>query len=98
MATTLKTKIGHLPCLCCGERIPVKQAENGTLNLSCTECDFTGYAKVGTHAHRTMLGKISRLPESAAPAPAPKPAAKPAPAPAPTMATAPVSKRNTIFG
>jgi hypothetical protein len=99
MATTLKTKIGHLPCLCCGERVPVKQADNGTINLSCSDCDFTGYVKAGTHAHRVILGKISRLPETAQPSPAQKPADKPAaPAPAATMAAAPVSKRNTIFG
>ena len=100
MATTPKTKIGHMACQSCGERIPVKQAANGTLNLSCPECDFTGYAKTGTDAHRKAMARITMIAAPAAPAtqPAPKPAAKAAPAPAPTVAAAPVSKRNTVFG
>ena len=98
MATTTKPRIGHTACPSCGEKMPVKQSPNGTLNLSCPECDYVAYAKTGTDAHRHAMKKITLLATPAAPAsPAPKPAAKAAPA-APTMAAAPVTKRNTIFG
>lgn len=98
MATTPKTKIGHMACPSCGEKIPVKQSPNGTLNLSCPECDYVAYAKQGTDAHRHAMRKITLLAApAAAPAPVPKAPPKAAPA-APTMAAAPVSKRNTIFG
>ena len=95
MATTLKTKIGHMPCLCCSEKIPVKEAENGTLNLSCMECDFTGYVKRGTTAHAKIRARIVPVIDS-------RPAAVSAPGAktpiAATLAASPVSKRNTIFG
>lgn len=59
MATTPKTTIGTMACLCCGHQIPVKAAENGTLNAACAWCDFPAYAKKGTGAHRIIMGKMT---------------------------------------
>jgi len=99
MATKPKTHVGTMACLCCGHEIPVKAADNGTLNAACSWCDFPAYAKAGTEAHRIITGKLKGKPAPATPAPAPatKPAAaKPAPNPAPTPA--PVARpRNSIF-
>lgn len=93
MATKPKTHIGTMACLCCGHEIPVKQAENGTLNAACPWCDFPAYAKAGTEAHRIITGKIKGKP---APPAEPKAAAKPAQAPAPEPAPAP-KPRASIF-
>jgi hypothetical protein len=95
MATKLKTHVGTMACLCCGHEIPVKAAENGTLNAACAWCDFPAYAKAGTEAHRIISGKLKG---KTAPDPAPEP--KPAPAkPTPTPpAPAPKPRpRNSIF-
>ena len=72
-----RAQIGHMDCLCCGEKIPVKQAETGTINVSCPWCDFTGYVKPHTDAHRHVSRRVTLLtPPALAPAPAePKPAA-----------------------
>lgn len=80
MATKLKTTMGTMSCLCCGHDIPVKQSENGTINLSCTWCDFTGYVKAGTESHGIVTGKVKGKPAQA-PAPVDKPEPTPAPAP-----------------
>ena len=100
MATKPKTHIGTMNCLCCGHEIPVKAADNGTLNAACSWCDFPTYAKAGTEAHRIISGKLKNKPAPAA-APAQAPATKPAaakPAPAPTPTPAPVARpRNSIF-
>lgn len=58
MATKPKTTIGTMACMCCGHEIPVKQADNGTLNAACAWCDFPAYAKAGTQAHRIITGKL----------------------------------------
>jgi len=94
MAARPKNQVGTLPCLCCGERVPVKETESGTLNFSCPWCEFPGYAKVGTIANRRVRAAMTPLDTSPAPpAPAdppasdPAPAATPAPAPAPRKAT-----------
>ena len=95
MATKPKSHVGTMACMCCGHDIPVKQAENGTLNAACSWCDFPAYAKAGTEAHRIITGKLKNKP---APAQAPAPVAKPTPAPAPATPPAPVKRaRNSIF-
>jgi hypothetical protein len=86
--------IGKMACLCCGEQITVKQSETGTLNVNCPDCDFSGYGKAGTDAHRAIFRRITLRPTPAQDA---SESAKPAPRPAPAPAPAPV-KRNTIFG
>lgn len=101
MATTPKTKFGHMACLGCGAKVVIKESATGTISGTCQECDLQHQARKHQDCYAHMLKKITReggtgtLP---APAPAPKPAAKAAPVPAPTMAAATVSKRNTIFG
>ena len=95
--------IGKMSCLCCGETITVKQAETGTVSVSCPDCDFSGYGKVGTDAHRKIMARVTlkQAGIDVQPAPAPTPAAKPAPAkptPAPRMADLPTAKRHTVFG
>jgi len=74
-----KTIIGKMDCMCCGHEIPVKQADNGTLNAACPWCDFPAYAKKGSQAHRIITGKIKGQPAAQ---PAPPAQAAPAPAPA----------------
>lgn len=91
MATTPKRQVGTMACMCCGHEIPVKAAENGTLNAACAWCDFPAYAKAGTQAHRIITGKLQNVTAAPAPATKPKaaaPAATPAtPAPAPRRAS-----------
>ena len=99
-----RTLIGQTSCLCCKRDIPVRAADNGTLNLSCTWCDFSAYAKAGTEAHK-LLSKLLPAPEApgeadksqdkpsdtkpaAQGAPAAKPAAKAPPKPAKPPAAA----------
>jgi len=85
MATKLKPTIGTMTCMCCGSMIPIKQADTGTLDLSCKHCDLSAYAKAGTEAHRRAMSRIA--PSTMAPAqakpPAPAPVATPAPPPPP---------------
>lgn len=98
MATKPKTHMGTMACMCCGHEIPVKAADNGTLNAACAWCDFPAYAKAGTEAHRIITGKLKGkpAPDTPTPAPATKQAAKSTPAPAPSPA--PVARpRNSIF-
>lgn len=84
MATTPKTTIGTMACLCCGHEIPVKQSENLTINAACQWCDFPAYAKKGTGAHRIILAKMKPN-EAPAPTPQAPPATK-------TVATPPITK------
>jgi hypothetical protein len=93
MAIRPKAQIGTMPCVCCGEKIPVRRAENGTLNFTCSWCEFPGYAKAGTAAHGHVMRRVELLPviEPETPAPAkPEPKEKP-PAPA-------TRRPNSIFG
>ena len=57
-----RTNAGTIGCLCCGETIPVKEKENGTLSVSCPWCDFSAYARPGTQAHGLISAKIKRAP------------------------------------
>lgn len=84
MATTPKTTIGTMRCLCCGHEIPVKKSENETINAACAWCDFPAYAKRGTQAHRIIMSKM--VPNEPAPAPAATKQPQ-APAPAATAQT-----------
>lgn len=101
MATAPKTTIGTMACMCCGREIPVKQAENGTLNVACGWCDFPAYAKKGTEAHALVMKRTKRTPgePQAEPAAQPKPPAPPtaaqANAAAPKQTQAPVPPKKT---
>lgn len=85
MAIRPKNQVGTMKCLCCGETVPVKETETGTLNFACTWCDFPAYAKAGTQANRLVRRAMTATPQ---PAPAPvaapvvPPISQPAPAPA----------------
>lgn len=58
MATVPSKKIGRIKCDCCGEEFPVKQNDQGTLNLSCPWCNQTKYAKAGTQAYSHAMRQI----------------------------------------
>lgn len=98
--------IGKMPCLCCGEVITVKQADTGTVSVSCPDCDFSGYGKIGTQAHGLIMAKVTlkagpAIETKPAPAPAPVPHGGHRPAsakPAPAMPSAAVIRKNTVFG
>lgn len=89
----MKTEIGEMDCICCGKRIPVKQAENGTLSFPCGWCEFPGYAKGGTKAQKLMLAKVTLNTPTETP-----PAAKKQPSPIPAIPAAPIKPKSTIFG
>lgn len=97
MALRPKSQIGTMACLCCGERIPVRRAENGTLNFSCSWCEFPGYAKAGTDAHGHIMSRVELSeapPGKALPENESAIADKPAP-----QKTAPATRKtNSIFG
>ena len=71
-------QIGTLSCFSCGEKVPVKQNERGTLSFPCPWCDFPGYAKAGSKAVELALKKMKAietapvLPDPVSPAPAKK--------------------------
>jgi hypothetical protein len=87
MATNPKTTRGTMKCLCCGQTIPVKASDNGTLSFPCTWCDFPAYAKSGTEAHR-IVTKLITPAASSEPPPAPGPELEPESQPAPPAAPA----------
>ncbi|MDR5739501.1 hypothetical protein [Caballeronia sp. LZ016] len=57
--------IGTITCLCCGEKIPAKQNELGTLDVSCNWCDMPVYAKPGSAAHKQLMARVQRFAEPA---------------------------------
>lgn len=69
-----KTKLGRIPCFCCGHPVVVKENEHKTLTWACDECDVSSFAKRGTQAASKVL---SLLPKAPAPAPDAKPTAAP---------------------
>jgi hypothetical protein len=79
-------RIGWTKCGCCGNtEASISRTGTGTLSLSCHKCQFSGFAKAGTKAHRLILADMTPD-EDAAPDPAPAAVkvqpktAKPAPA------------------
>lgn len=83
-------QIGTLGCYSCGERVPVKENENGGLSFPCPWCDFPAYAKNSTQAAKIARGRMTALEVEALPVKAEQPAAAPA-APA-------TPAKKTIFG
>lgn len=69
-----KTKLGKRPCPLCGEPVHVRTNAAGTVSIACPECDFSGFAKKGTQAARTLTAGLG-----GDPAPEPKPADPPKP-------------------
>lgn len=70
----VKTKLGKRPCPVCGEAVHVRSNAQGTVSVSCVECDFSGFAKKGTKAHELLTAGFGKEPSP--PAPAPEPARK----------------------
>lgn len=97
MATKPKSMVGTMRCMCCGEQIPVKTAENGTINAACPWCDFPAWAKAGTRAHHIIMGKVKPSETAPAPKPAPVPAPAAKTAAAPPPAAPAERRRNSIF-
>lgn len=88
----VKTKLGQMPCPCCGHLLMVRENAAGTKTASCDGCDISMFAKAGTEAARRWAAAIVPLagtvPKEPAQTPASTPpaavtAAPPAPVPAP---------------
>jgi hypothetical protein len=73
--------VGQMPCLVCGDAIPVKQQSNGLASVSCQWCGFQGYARA-EHADQLLRKRMKPL--ARAEVSEPKPAAVVRPAAAPT--------------
>ena len=54
-------QIGTIACYSCGEKIPIKENENGGLSFPCAWCDFPAYAKIGTQAGRIARRRMTAL-------------------------------------
>jgi hypothetical protein len=69
-------RIGGHKCGCCGyEDATVSKTATGTLSLNCHRCEFSGFAKSGTKAHRLVSAGTTLDPEYEDPADqVPKPA------------------------
>ncbi|MFZ3219672.1 MAG: hypothetical protein WA174_06535, partial [Rhodoferax sp.] len=89
--------IGKMPCLCCGDVLTVKQAETGTVSVSCPDCDFSGYGRAGTTAHRLIMERVTlkATPVAAAVAEVVKPAAPATPAAPPAKPATPAPDKRT---
>lgn len=81
---------GAMQCIGCGERIPVREGDNGTIHAPCAWCGLPTYAKRGTRAARMLASKTEWEAEGGEPAPA-KPAA------APKKEAAPDRARSSVF-
>lgn len=99
MTKILPRAIGKMACLCCGEQITVKQADTGTVSVSCPDCDFSGYGKTGTDAHRRIMARVTLKAQPVEPTPAAKPTlVKQAPSANPHAPEPVRVVRNTVFG
>lgn len=56
----VKTKLGRIPCDCCGHTVLLKENEAGTLTMQCDECDVSAFAKRGTAAAMRWRGKLPK--------------------------------------
>jgi len=54
------TTIGQMPCLVCGDAIPVKQQSNGLASVSCQWCGFQGYARA-EHADQLLRKRMKPI-------------------------------------
>lgn len=91
-------RIGWVPCGVCGNpEASLSENPTGTLSVQCHRCQFSGFAKAGTKAARTLRGQMKPDDEPAAPPPA-KPKTTPAStAPAPAApAPAPAKPRSLL--
>lgn len=93
-------RIGFTACGCCGNpEASISKTATGTLSLTCHRCEFSGFAKVGTKAHRlTTAAMTIDDDETGAPAPVidPTPAKAPKAPKAPTPTTPPRAARSVF--
>ena len=90
-----RESLGGVPCLCCGEQVPVKKSAGGAVSVCCPWCDLSAYAKEGTEAYRRIIGK---LPKPAAPnIPQQPPEAVPVPSPIPLPPSVKQKPKNPLF-
>lgn len=54
----VKTKLGTMPCPCCGHGVMVRMNDAGTLTTACDGCDVSMFAKKGTEAERMWRAKL----------------------------------------
>lgn len=88
----VKTKLGRIPCDCCGHPVLLKENEAGTLTMSCDECDVSAFAKRGTAAASRWRSKLPKADvQEHAPAPVKPPVAH-APESVPKVVPPPVKK------
>lgn len=52
-------QIGTIACYSCGEKVPVKENDNGGLSFPCAWCDFPAYAKSATQAANIARGRMN---------------------------------------
>ena len=55
----VKTKLGAIPCPCCGHPVMVRENAAKTLTIACDGCDISAYAKVGTDAQARWRATLS---------------------------------------
>lgn len=80
-------RIGFTACGCCGNpEASISRTATGTLSLTCHRCEFSGFAKVGTKAHRLTNAAMTMDEDDAA---ASMPISEPQTAKAPKAAKAP---------
>lgn len=68
-------RVGSVRCNLCGcQDAPVDKTATGTLSVKCHKCEFSGFAKPGTRAHRLISQAMTPDDDDGTPAPAaPKP-------------------------
>ena len=70
-------RIGGHKCGCCGyDDATVSKTATGTLSLNCHRCEFSGFAKTGTKAHRLVSAATTLDPDYEEPAGNPVPELK----------------------
>jgi hypothetical protein len=53
-------RIGFTQCGCCGNpEAAVSRTATGTLSITCHKCEFSGFAKNGTRAHRLVTAALT---------------------------------------
>lgn len=94
-------RIGYTSCGCCGNpEASISRTATGTLSLTCHRCEFSGFAKVGTKAHRlTTAAMTPDEDETGAPAPVsdPPPAKTPKAPKPPTPTPTPPRAARSVF-
>jgi len=68
LVTKASKYLGKIECICCGEEIPVKENDRGTLNVSCFLCGITSHSKLEQTSNEMIRGWIRKKPDKQAPA------------------------------